>query len=61
MVGPLDCPPEQALCGLLKLAGPTREDHHEGDARRAPGHGKREGGRWGVGLACWQCVAGSGR
>ena len=30
--GPLDCPSEQALCGLLMLAGPTREDHHEGDA-----------------------------
>ena len=36
MVGPLDCPPEQALCGLLMLAGPTREDHLEGDARWAP-------------------------
>ena len=31
--GPLDCPPEQGLCTLLMLAGPTREDHLEGDAR----------------------------
>ena len=25
--GPLDCPPEQAFCGLLKHAGQSREDH----------------------------------
>jgi hypothetical protein len=43
--GALDCPPEQALCGLLRLAGPTREDHLEGDARWAPDDGNCEGAR----------------
>jgi hypothetical protein len=25
--GPLDCPPEQGFCVVLKPAGPTREEH----------------------------------
>ena len=59
--GPLDCPPGQALCGLRKLAGPTREDHLEGDARWAPDHANRERSRGRVGVARRQRAFGAGR